>query len=80
MQRLIACSEDGFAFVNPDKTVLEKHAYLTADDSVSMRQIRAKSLLGGIGKSMIKIYQYVLSFCKHRDAITETEYFFGAYT
>lgn len=42
MQRLIACSEDGFAFGNPDRTVLKNYAYLTMDDCVRMDQLLAK--------------------------------------
>lgn len=42
MQCLVACSKDGFAFGNLDKTVLKQYKYLHREDCVPFRLVREK--------------------------------------
>ncbi|KAH9903601.1 heterokaryon incompatibility protein-domain-containing protein [Xylariomycetidae sp. FL2044] len=40
MQRLIACSEDGFAFGEPDQTILRNYEYLLPEDCLPLSAVR----------------------------------------
>lgn len=61
MQQIVACSEDGFAFGEPDKLVLKKYEYLTPEDCVSLLKVRCGIEDRKYGKRYKLLYESVVA-------------------